>query len=52
MTTEPMAIFTAWAKIYSAKYFYTGMVDGSGEGFLQQKVSAVLYIPCQSILLL
>ena len=37
----PMAIFTAWVKIYFAKYFCNARVGGLGEIFVQQKFSAV-----------
>ena len=39
---EPMAIFTVWAKIYSAKYFCNAGVGGLGEIFFG-KIVAVWY---------
>ena len=41
---ESMAIFTAWAKINSVKYFCNARVAGSGEIFVQRKVLAVWYV--------
>ena len=38
---EPMAIVTAWTKIYSTKYFHNVRLTGLYKKFVQQKFSAV-----------